>query len=485
MKELKNNVNTLLWLMVTLSVMMMFSLVCLSSCNSSVNPNGKGDEVTVRVASDLKNGRIDSIKVNSVDFSNKKEFTVKYNDVIEFKAVPDDGYKVVKWTPGILKISDDKLTAKMIVTKDMKDLTVSIKFEKGNNPPGPTEKETLTVDALRKELIVKDKDEEADKGSVVTSLYGLGLKKEDGQFKYQMLEGNNTIAKTGKEIIQFMKAENITVIEDKVPDLDTNLSDELKNYSLGKVLKAKWDFAKNSEKIVPKEFRTFTFNNAAGRNERPSVVGLYELLSSDYYISYKNGEVYLEVALPNTDYFADWTIAFVKKSESHEVYVFSVGEIEEKSETDMKIKPYILRNVRTGKVKNYKYLPDLEVLSAKKLVPDLETHHGMKLCHTYRFSLSSLLKDYLKQVSILENWDGKYKYSDPDKSDNKDKCISDLSEKFIAEMLNPTDYDIYMTIGAYRDPNGEIYTNRGSFRRGWRNAFKLTDSEFWDKCFKK
>ena len=36
MKERKNNVNTLLWLMVTLSVMMMF--LTLSSCNSSVNP---------------------------------------------------------------------------------------------------------------------------------------------------------------------------------------------------------------------------------------------------------------------------------------------------------------------------------------------------------------------------------------------------------------------------------------------------------------
>jgi len=43
MKKLKNNVNTLLWLMVTLSLLMMFSLVCLSSCNSSVQ-NGKGSK---------------------------------------------------------------------------------------------------------------------------------------------------------------------------------------------------------------------------------------------------------------------------------------------------------------------------------------------------------------------------------------------------------------------------------------------------------
>ena len=43
MKERKNNVNTLLWLMVTLSVMVVF--LTLSSCNSSVNSNGKGGEV--------------------------------------------------------------------------------------------------------------------------------------------------------------------------------------------------------------------------------------------------------------------------------------------------------------------------------------------------------------------------------------------------------------------------------------------------------
>ena len=38
MKERKNNVNTLLWLMVTLSVMIVFLTLSLSSCKSSVNP---------------------------------------------------------------------------------------------------------------------------------------------------------------------------------------------------------------------------------------------------------------------------------------------------------------------------------------------------------------------------------------------------------------------------------------------------------------
>ena len=42
MKERKNNVNPLLWLMVTLSVMVVLLTLSLSSCNSSVKPDGKG-----------------------------------------------------------------------------------------------------------------------------------------------------------------------------------------------------------------------------------------------------------------------------------------------------------------------------------------------------------------------------------------------------------------------------------------------------------
>ena len=64
MKERKNNVNTLLWL-VTLSLLMMFSLVCLSSCNSSVQ-NGKGGKtpsptpitVKITVIAPKEGGRI-------------------------------------------------------------------------------------------------------------------------------------------------------------------------------------------------------------------------------------------------------------------------------------------------------------------------------------------------------------------------------------------------------------------------------------------
>jgi len=146
-KELKNNVNTLLDLMVTLSVMVMFSfisLICLSSCNSSVKPDQPSKdetvkEVTVHVTLSSGNGKIDSIKVNDkkVEVDKDGNFKVKYNDVIEFKAKPDDGYEVDKWTPETLKVSENKLTAKMTVTKDMKDKdrTVSVEFKQKEDTP--------------------------------------------------------------------------------------------------------------------------------------------------------------------------------------------------------------------------------------------------------------------------------------------------------------------------------------------------------------
>ena len=81
MKERKNNVNTLLWLMVTLSVMVVFLTLSLSSCNSSVQ-NGKGSKtpnpgpetVKITVLAPKEGG---SIKVNGEVLKETKEFTPK------------------------------------------------------------------------------------------------------------------------------------------------------------------------------------------------------------------------------------------------------------------------------------------------------------------------------------------------------------------------------------------------------------------------
>lgn len=238
------------------------------------------------------------------------------------------------------------------------------------------------------------------------------------------------------------------------------------------ILDAKWNFAKNSEKIVPKEFKMLEFSELVSSNI-PEVKGLYELLKAGYRITYKDSELYVRVSSNVSSYFADWTFAFVNKSKLHEVYAFDVKAVDMSNEA-VEIKPYLLRDVAGYKKKGYEYLPTLKKQDGS--ASDSESYSGMPTLTTRNFNLVDLLiDDVQRQVSSLLNLDsGKYVLKDGED-------VSELSKNFINKMLE--NCDIYMTIGAYRDPNGNIYTNRGSFRRGWRNVFKLTESEFWDKCF--
>jgi len=332
MKELKNNVNTLLWLMVTLSVMVVFLTLSLSSCNSSVKPDSKGDEVTVRVASDLKNGRIDSIKVNNVDFSNKKEFTVKYNDVIEFKAKPDDGYKVVKWTPEILKVSDDKLTAKMTVTKDS---SVSVEFEKkDNNPPGPGPSDTDFPFKITKDSPIVYK----------TSGLGFGKKKTDPTGIYYAISDYEEGKDNGldendlKDAYKHPPAGNLKAPFD----------------SIHKGLKTRWQYYKDDN---PSQFE----------NEGKYFTRLFN--DPSYKICLKDND--LEVwAHPLESYYANWNIVFVDKNKDNgnEGYHFTFG-------------PYHLNKDQTEQEK--------EILKNNCLNPG---RNPLK----YKFTLDDLFKISLK-----------------------------------------------------------------------------------------
>ena len=447
--------------MVTLSVMMMFSLVCLSSCKSSVNSD-QTKTITITYGCSDNNGTIEARVISSKEgkIEGNKIINLVSGDKIQFTAKPNNGYKFKEWIP---KQLGNKETFELTVDKN---LTVSAEF-------GPIEKEPLTVDALRKELKVEDDS------PIVTSPYGLGLIKKDGQFKYQMLENGNTVAKTGEELIQMMK---------DVDDTDylkqsggPNLGDKFD--TLPGILEAKWNFAKNSDKIVPKERKMLIFNKGG----KDPIVGLYELIGSDYYISYRNGEMYVEVANTGTHYFADWTFAFVKKSNPSEVYVFSVGEIGKDSEGE--IKPYLLRDggkyPDVLKVNRCKYLPALVELPDQVPKPtsepgpesDPDRYTGMKLCRTYRFSLSSLLEGYLR-YSLLDPNNGKYVLENDKK---EDKEVPRLSEKFIKDMAN---CDVYILTGVPTYQSGKMFSTRTNFRECWRNVLKLTEHEFWNKCFK-
>jgi len=123
MKERKNNVNTLLWLMVTLSAMMMLSLVCLSSCNSSVQ-NGKGGKTPDDPPDN--NGTIEAKVISSKEgkIEGNKIINLVSGDKIQFTAKPSDGYKFKGWVPATL---GNKKTFELTVDKD---LSVSVEFEK-------------------------------------------------------------------------------------------------------------------------------------------------------------------------------------------------------------------------------------------------------------------------------------------------------------------------------------------------------------------
>ena len=232
-----------------------------------------------------------------------------------------------------------------------------------------------------------------------------------------------------------MQSNGITV-EKNIPELNPKLSDDLENYSLGMVLEAKWNFAKNSKKIIPKESEMIRLHELVETNES-SVKKLYELLGSDYYISYRDKRIYLRVSLSNTSYFADWTFAFVKKSDPNKVYVFSVGEIGKDSEGKMKIEPYLLLDVHGYKEKDYEYFPILK--KQDRPASDSESYSGMHLMTTRNFDLVDLLiDDVQRQVSSLLNPDsGKYILKDSED-------VSELSKNFINKMLE--DCDVYMTI---------------------------------------
>ena len=453
MKELKNNVNTLLWLMVTLSVMMMFSLVCLSSCKSSVDQGGKitppkpDQKITITYSCSDNNGTVEAKIVSSKEgkvVDGNRIINLVSGDKIQFTAKPNDGYKFKEWIP---KKLGNKETFELTVSEDLKDLSVSVE---------PVKKETLTVEKLKTELKVKDKDEKAKKGSIVTSLYGLGLIKEDGQFKYQMLVDGQTVAKTGKELINMLKNDDTDYIEQSG---GPNLGDKFD--TLPSILEAKWNFAKNSEKIVPKEFKMLEFSKIKS-NTAPKE-GLYQILQTGYYITYKNNEMYVRVSGDGSSYFADWTFAFVSKTDSEGVYVFDVKAVDMFDEA-VEIKPYLLRDIAGYKKKGYEYLPDLKKQDEPILDP--ESYEGMPTSTTYKFNLENLvIYDIQKRIfSLLDSKGGKYVLVLKDGEKENEK-VEKLSKDFLSVILN--DYDVYMTIGAYRDPNGKIYTNRGSFRKGW------------------
>ena len=292
MKELKSNVNTLLWLMVTLSVMMMFSLVCLSSCNSSVQ-NGKGgktpnpgpETVKITVIAPKEGG---SIKVNGEVLKETKEFTPKIGDTMAFEAVTNDGYKFKGWQPTTLGTAQ---TAKMTVTKDLKDLSVSVKFEKGNNPPGPGPSDTDFPFKITKDSPIVYK----------TSGLGFGKKKADPDGIYYAIS-------------DYEEGKDNGLVGDDLAGDNHPTGNKAPFTSIREGLEKRWNSYKTSYKdVVLYEGKNLVkmFNN-----------GRYLILLKDNII---NLYVYNENA------YADYIVVFINKKEESdsspdEIYLFNYND---------------------------------------------------------------------------------------------------------------------------------------------------------------
>ena len=439
-RELKNNVNTLLWLMVTLSVMMMFlfvSLLSLSSCNSSVSPDGKGGEVPspdpgpgpktvkITVIAPKEGG---SIKVDGEVLKETKEFTPKVGDTMTFEAVPDvDYYAEWNTVSGLVINEDDPKIASLTVASDS---TINLN---SSNPMKKVDFEFI------KKYISFNKDSD-----IVYDVAGLGFGKKDGDELYYLTCGYNpdtnkrdpeygNVVWTAKELKSRVNME--------VPNLT--------NY-IGSSLDIQWESTKQyklEESTVKTKYFSKSFKIADGYRfaikMNKSDSALYVLCSTSGWI-----------------YFADWQFVFVDKSDSNKGYTFRFGEYDETLKKGTR--PYILVDCKGKytKEKSYKYAPGLT---------------GPMYCkEAHEFKLSDIFQDTLNQklkmlgISLSES--------------QKNKLMS----HFVDELLDPSVYNAYVIVDAvFADfDNGYEYINTGHINNVWKHVLKLTDSEFWNKCFK-
>jgi len=431
MKERKNNVNTLLWLMVTLSVMIVF--LTLSSCNSSVNSNGKGGKtpsptpitVKITVIAPKEGG---SIKVNGEVLKETKEFTPKVGDTMAFEAVHSDGYKFKEWIP---KKLGNKETFELTVDKD---LSVSIEFEKDLS--------TMTILEFLDYKIGFDRNKK-EKSDVIytTSGLGFGKKANDPSIYYH---GYN---KRQRKIIPM----NISEEQDNFDDFKkSGITKQFESIYEG--LNARWRALCNTELKSG-----FFFNS----DETPDNIAryFYPMLSINYLVSIdsKKEALYTKInSLAHDSYYLDLHIAFVKEGEPDKGYSIHFCHINDRKEYE----PYLL--LKSGNLKYTTYPPDAE--------PEYnEENQG----NVHMFKLSSLLKTSLKNLrkKNSETW----KYSE-----------EQLANALLEE-VRKKQYDIYIIFGCRRSipEKDDSYSNSSATSAGghWRNVLKFGDP-FWSKTKK-
>ena len=288
MKERKNNVNTLLWLMVTLSVMIVF--LTLSSCKSSVNPDGKGSKtpddpnippaqkITITYSCSNNNGTIEAKVISSKEgkIEGNKIINLVSGDKVQFTAKPNNGYKFKGWVPATL---GNKETFELTVDKE---INISAEFEK-DSP-----KFKITKDSP---IVYK------------TSGLGFGKKGNDGKIYYA--------------ISDYEEGKDNGLVGDDLAGDNHPTGNKAPFTSIREGLETRWNSFinySNSEGLVPYK----------GKN-------LVKMFSSNRYLILLEDNNKINLYVYNENAYADYIVVFINKKEesdpsSDEIYWFNYND---------------------------------------------------------------------------------------------------------------------------------------------------------------
>ena len=435
MKELKNNVNTLLWLMVTLSVMVVF--LTLSSCNSSVNPNHtktlkeltctltlnetdkealKKDDLSVKVKRD---------KEVKEDFHFGKEYTFKENDEIQIEVKGIDLKEGEKFTlavyledlsnPIVSVENKDKslffkVDSKLLGVSDNlsgdKKFNILIRHTNNTTPnPGPDPNNMTELEFLDYKIgFDRNKKEKSDVIYGTDSIYksdqlyktnnlGFGKKAKDFGIYYHGLTGSS------------IKAMNVAEVE----ETSSSFKEKGVKTNFGSVydgLEVRW---KSAKACMSGKWNKYT--------------------DANYESSYDS-------------YYMDFHIAFVKKDEPDKGYSVHFSNLNDKKDYE----PYLLFDAGDARYKDYP--------------PEATPQYTDQKDGIHMFRLSSLLKTSLKHQREKES--KKWKYSD------------EVLVNRLLEEVKSKNYDIYLILG-------HVSTNKTS---GYEGFFSILRGRFWCNVLK-
>ena len=429
MKERKNNVNTLLWLMVTLSAMMMF--LTLSSCKSSVqNGNGKtpnpGPEtVKITVIAPKEGG---NIKVNGEVLKETKEFTQKIGDTMAFEAVPDvDYYAEWNTVSGLVINEDDPKIASLTVAFDS---TIDLN---SSNPMKKVDFEFI------KKYISFNKDSD-----IVYDIDGMGFGGKNEGKLYYLTYGYNP--DTHDRDINY-KSKNwsseeiaLEINSDSWKPSTTVSITDISSCSIHSALEARWLSTYNTKYFYPNR-KNWLSAPGIHVGDDSTVKKMRTFMGRGYLFAVQNNEnvkiVYTECTNSIVGYFADWQFVFIKKGEN-EGYTFHFG-------------PYWLSNADSL---DYSYAPGVS--------EDVKNGETGVLCS---HDISAMFEDCLKKDRKINLSKSKIQ-----------NLVSDFKTKFYKEIK---EYDIYM-IPRKVDNESHNYTPKFV----WSSVFKLNADDYWQECFK-